>query len=105
MTALARSIFKNILLILNILIFNNILSQTVPQNIDKKSDIRDSVSLRKDTVTAKKDTIIPKEELEDVVKTKAEYRRAHPYLTSKLPLTKMLKLSIRICKLMRIISG
>ncbi len=88
MTALARSIFKNILLILNILIFNNILSQTVPQNIDKKSDIRDSVSLRKDTVTAKKDTIIPKEELEDVVKTKAEYRSSSSISNKQTSLNK-----------------
>ena len=88
MTALARSIFKSILLILNILIFNNILSQTVPQNIDKKSDIRDSVSLRKDTVTAKKDTIIPKEELEDVVKTKAEYRSSSSISNKQTSLNK-----------------
>ena len=88
MTVLARSIFKNILLILNILIFNNILSQTVPQNIDKKSDIRDSVSLRKDTVTAKKDTIIPKEELEDVVKTKAEYRSSSSISNKQTSLNK-----------------
>ena len=88
MTALARSIFKNILLILNILIFNNILSQNVPQNIDKKSDIRDSVSLRKDTVTAKKDTIIPKEELEDVVKTKAEYRSSSSISNKQTSLNK-----------------
>ena len=88
MTALARSIFKNILLILNILIFNNILSQTVPQNIDKKSDMRDSVSLRKDTVTAKKDTIIPKEELEDVVKTKAEYRSSSSISNKQTSLNK-----------------
>lgn len=88
MTALARSIFKNILLILNILIFNNILSQTVPQNIDKKNDIRDSVSLRKDTVTAKKDTIIPKEELEDVVKTKAEYRSSSSISNKQTSLNK-----------------
>ncbi|HAP94484.1 MAG TPA: LPS-assembly protein LptD, partial [Chryseobacterium sp.] len=85
---MARSIFKNILLILNILIFNNILSQTVPQNIDKKSDIRDSVSLRKDTVTAKKDTIIPKEELEDVVKTKAEYRSSSSISNKQTSLNK-----------------
>ena len=88
MTALARSIFKNILLILNILIFNNILSQNVPQNIDKKSDIRDSVSLRKDTVTAKKDTIIRKEELEDVVKTKAEYRSSSSISNKQTSLNK-----------------
>ena len=88
MTALARSIFKNILLILNILIFNNILSQNVPQNIDKKSDMRDSVSLRKDTVTAKKDTIIPKEELEDVVKTKAEYRSSSSISNKQTSLNK-----------------
>lgn len=68
MTALARSIFKSILLILNILIFNNILSQT----IDKKSDVKNSVS--SDTIRTKKDSIIPKEQLDDVVKTKAEYK-------------------------------
>ncbi|WP_379968772.1 putative LPS assembly protein LptD [Epilithonimonas sp. UC225_85] len=72
MTALARSIFKNILLILNILIFNNILAQTVPQDIDKKSGVQDSINISKDSLGIKKDTIIPKEQLDDVVKTKAE---------------------------------
>lgn len=76
MTALARSIFKSILLILNILIFNNILAQTVPQNTDKKNDVRDSISVTKDSLGIKKDTIIPKEQLEDVVKMKAEYRNS-----------------------------
>jgi hypothetical protein len=76
MTVLARSIFKSILLILNILIFNNILSQTVPKNIDKKNDVRDSISITKDSVGIKKDTILPKEELEDVVKMKAEYKNS-----------------------------
>ncbi|PZU90757.1 MAG: LPS-assembly protein LptD [Chryseobacterium sp.] len=74
MTALARSIFKSILLILNILIFNNILSQTVPENIDNKSGVQNSVSITKDTLGVKKDSILPKEELDDVVKTKAEYK-------------------------------
>ncbi|GGG55283.1 putative LPS assembly protein LptD [Epilithonimonas arachidiradicis] len=74
MTALARSIFKSILLILNILIFNNILSQTVPKNIDEKSGVQDTVSVSRDTVSVKKDTILPKEQLDDVVKTKAEYK-------------------------------
>lgn len=72
MTALARSIFKSILLILNILIFNNILSQTVPKNIDKNNDIADSINIRKDSLAIKKDTIIPKEQLDDVAKMKAE---------------------------------
>ena len=74
MTALARSIFKNILLILNILIFNNILAQTVPQNINKNNDVRDSININKDSLNIKKDTIIPKEQLDDVVKTKAQNR-------------------------------
>ncbi|OJX29348.1 MAG: hypothetical protein BGO86_14845 [Chryseobacterium sp. 36-9] len=74
MTALARSIFKNILLILNILIFNNILSQTVPQNIDKKAGVQDTLKVSRDSVSVKKDTILPKEQLDDVVKTKAEYK-------------------------------
>ncbi|MPS73410.1 MAG: LPS-assembly protein LptD [Chryseobacterium sp.] len=76
MTALARSIFKSILLILNILIFNNILSQTVPKNIDEKNDVRDSISINKDSLNLKKDTILPKEQLEDVVKMKAEYKNS-----------------------------
>ncbi|WP_312766947.1 putative LPS assembly protein LptD [Epilithonimonas sp.] len=76
MTALARSIFKSILLILNILIFNNILSQTVPKNIDEKNDVRDSININKDSLNLKKDTILPKEQLEDVVKMKAEYKNS-----------------------------
>ncbi len=71
---MARSIFKSILLILNILIFNNILSQTVPKNIVEKNDVRDSININKDSLNIKKDTILPKEQLEDVVKMKAEYR-------------------------------
>lgn len=74
MTALARSIFKSILLILNILIFNNILAQTVPQNIGQNSGVQDSLNIGKDSLNLKKDTIIPKEQLEDVVKMKAENR-------------------------------
>ena len=74
MTAFARSIFKSILLILNILIFNNILAQTVPQNINKNNDVRDSININKDSLNIKKDTIIPKEQLDDVVKTKAQNR-------------------------------
>lgn len=72
MTPLARSIFKSILLILNILIFNNILAQTVPQNTARKNDVRDSISISKDSLGTKKDSIIPKEQLDDVVKTKSE---------------------------------
>ena len=74
MTALARNLFKSILLILNILIFNNILAQTVPQNINKNNDVRDSININKDSLNIKKDTIIPKEQLDDVVKTKAQNR-------------------------------
>ena len=72
MTALARSIFKSILLILNILIFNNILAQIVPQNTAGNNGVQDSLSITRDSVGIKKDTIIPKEQLDDVVKTKAE---------------------------------
>ena len=74
MTALARSIFKSILLILNILIFNNILAQTVPQNIGEKRGANDTLIVSRDTVSVKKDSIVPKEQLDDVVKTKAEYK-------------------------------
>lgn len=88
MTALARSIFKNILLILNILIFNNILSQTVPQNIDKNNGAQDSIRTVKDSLGIKKDTIIPKEELEDVVKTKAEYRSSSSISNKQTSLNK-----------------
>lgn len=76
MTALARSIFKSILLILNILIFNNILAQNVPQNTAEKNDVRDSISINKDSLGIKKDTIIPKEQLDDVVKMKAELKNS-----------------------------
>lgn len=72
MTALARSIFKSILLILNILIFNNILAQIVPQNTAEKIGVQDSLNITKDSLAIKQDTIIPKEQLDDVVKTKAE---------------------------------
>lgn len=88
MTALARSIFKNILLILNILIFNNILSQIVPRNIDKNNGAQDSIRTVKDSLSIKKDTIIPKEELEDVVKTKAEYRSSSSISNKQTSLNK-----------------
>lgn len=88
MTVLDRSIFKSILLILNILIFNNILAQTVPQNVDKKNDVRDSISITKDSVSVKKDTILPKEELEDVVKMKAELRNTSSIVNKQTSLYK-----------------
>ncbi|MNK53099.1 LPS-assembly protein LptD [compost metagenome] len=72
MTALARSIFKSILLILNILIFNNILAQIVPQNTAGNNGVQDSLNITRDSIGIKKDTIIPKEQLDDVVQTKAE---------------------------------
>ena len=71
MTALARNLFKSILLILNILIFNNILAQTVPQNAVENNDVRDTVTVSQDSLNLKKDTILPKEQLAAVVKTKA----------------------------------
>ncbi len=88
MTVLDRSIFKSILLILNILIFNNILAQTVPQNVDKKNDVRDSISITKDSVSVKRDTILPKEELEDVVKMKAELRNTSSIVNKQTSLYK-----------------
>lgn len=88
MTALARSIFKSILLILNILIFNNILAQTVPQNIDQKSGVQDSLNIGKDSLNLKKDTIIPKEQLDDVVKMKAEFRNSSSISNKQTTLTK-----------------
>ncbi|RRQ46492.1 putative LPS assembly protein LptD [Chryseobacterium sp. SC28] len=74
MTALARSIFKSILLILNILIFNNILAQSVTQNTDKSNGVRDSLDINRDSLNIKKDTAVAKEPLEDVVKMKAEQK-------------------------------
>ncbi|MBN9337707.1 MAG: LPS-assembly protein LptD, partial [Chryseobacterium sp.] len=50
------------------------LSQTVPQNIDKKAGVQDTLKVSRDSVSVKKDTILPKEQLDDVVKTKAEYK-------------------------------
>ncbi|KFC18548.1 putative LPS assembly protein LptD [Epilithonimonas lactis] len=88
MTALARSIFKSILLILNILIFNNILAQTVPQNIGQNSGVQDSLNIGKDSLNLKKDTIIPKEQLEDVVKMKAEYRNSSSISNKQTTLSK-----------------
>ena len=88
MTPLARSIFKSILLILNILIFNNILAQTVPQNTAEKNDVRDSINISKDSLGIKKDTIMPKEQLDDVVKMKAEYKNSSSITNKQTTLQK-----------------
>ncbi|MDP9956660.1 lipopolysaccharide assembly outer membrane protein LptD (OstA) [Epilithonimonas hungarica] len=48
----------------------------MPKNIDEKNDVRDSISINKDSLNLKKDTILPKEQLEDVVKMKAEYKNS-----------------------------
>lgn len=72
MTVLIRNFFKNILLILNLLIFINILSQSVQKNIGEKSGKQASTNILGDTLVVKKDSIRPKEELDDIVKSKAD---------------------------------
>ena len=75
MTALARSIFKSILLILNILIFNNILAQTVPQNINKNNDVRDSININKDSLLA---NLKDNKNTEDQEKALAQFKKNNP---------------------------
>ena len=61
---LHKTVFKNILHILIILIFNNFLAQTSPKNLSRNKIITDSLKT--------KDTLVVKEQLEDVVQSKAE---------------------------------
>ncbi len=67
-TPLIKNGFKSTLQILIILIFNNILAQKTLENRQKSSDNVTSVS-KKDTVK------LPKEQLEDIVKSKADNTR------------------------------
>ncbi|SFI23496.1 putative LPS assembly protein LptD [Halpernia frigidisoli] len=59
-----KTVFKNILHILLILIFNNFLAQTTPKNSPENRIITDTIR--------SKDTLVVKEQLEDVVQSKAE---------------------------------
>lgn len=67
-TKLDKTVFKNILQFLIILIFNSFLAQQKPKEILKNSVINDTIS-KKDTI------IVKKESLEDVLETKADDER------------------------------
>ncbi|ASK31604.1 hypothetical protein CEY12_16455 [Chryseobacterium sp. T16E-39] len=78
---MAKTVLKNILQILIILIFNNFLAQKTPEKLPKNTVINDTIS-KKDTIVAKK------ESLDDVLMTKADnIRRDFPkkmiYLNQK----------------------
>lgn len=61
--------FKNIVQILIFLIFNNFLAQKAPEKLSKNT--------KTDTVITKKDTIsLPKEQLDDVLRTKADREKS-----------------------------
>ncbi|MGE8552441.1 MAG: putative LPS assembly protein LptD [Chryseobacterium jejuense] len=64
---MAKTVFKNILQILIILIFNNFLAQKTPEKLPKNT-VKDTIS-KKDTIVAKK------EALDDVLQTKADDQR------------------------------
>jgi hypothetical protein len=61
---LAKTVFKNILQILIILIFNNFLAQKTPEKLPKNV-VNDTIS-KKDTI------VVKKESLDDILRTKAE---------------------------------
>ncbi|MEY8758628.1 putative LPS assembly protein LptD [Chryseobacterium tongliaoense] len=78
---MAKTVLKNILQILIILIFNNFLAQKTPEKLPENKVINDTIS-KKDTIVAKK------EALDDVLQTKADnIRRDFPkkmiYLNQK----------------------
>ncbi|SEG14130.1 LPS assembly outer membrane protein LptD (organic solvent tolerance protein OstA) [Halpernia humi] len=62
---LHKTVSKNILHILIILIFNNFLAQTAPKNLPKNRIVSDTVKLKQDSLGAK-------EKLESTVQTKAD---------------------------------
>jgi lipopolysaccharide assembly outer membrane protein LptD (OstA) len=64
---LAKTVLKNILQILIILIFNNFLAQKTPEKLPKNA-VNDTIS-KKDTIVVKKET------LDDVLRTKADDQR------------------------------
>jgi lipopolysaccharide assembly outer membrane protein LptD (OstA) len=73
---LDKTVFKNILQILIILIFNNFLAQKTPEKLNKNSEIKNNPTVVANDTIKKKDTIaLPKESLEDVLRTKADFRR------------------------------
>ena len=63
-----KTVFKNILQILIILIFNNFLAQETPGRLPKNTIINDTIP-KKDTI------VVSKEALEDVLETKADDQR------------------------------
>jgi len=65
---LDKTVFKNILQILIILIFNNFLAQETPGRLPKNTIINDTIP-KKDTI------VVSKEALEDVLETKADDQR------------------------------
>ncbi|WP_415325297.1 putative LPS assembly protein LptD [Chryseobacterium sp. MMS23-Vi53] len=68
---MVKTVFKNILQILIILIFNNFLAQQTPEKLPKNA-VNDTIS-KKDTI------VVKKESLEDVLQTKADnIRRDFP---------------------------
>ncbi len=64
---MAKTVLKNILQILIILIFNNFLAQKTPEKLPKNA-VNDTIS-KKDTIVVKKET------LDDVLRTKADDQR------------------------------
>jgi hypothetical protein len=73
---LDKTVFKNILQILIILIFNNFLAQQVPEKLQKSMMVKDTIAKAANDTIKKKDTIVlPKESLEDVLRTKADSKR------------------------------
>ncbi|MCQ9640362.1 LPS-assembly protein LptD [Chryseobacterium sp. WG14] len=64
---MAKTVFKNILQILIILIFNNFLAQETPEKLPKNV-VNDTIS-KKDTI------VVKKESLDDILRTKAEDQR------------------------------
>jgi lipopolysaccharide assembly outer membrane protein LptD (OstA) len=65
---LAKTVLKNILQILIILIFNNFLAQKTPEKLPKNTIINDTIS-KKDTI------VVKKEALDDILHTKADDQR------------------------------
>ncbi|WP_184188041.1 putative LPS assembly protein LptD [Chryseobacterium defluvii] len=63
-----KTVFKNILQILIILIFNNFLAQKTPEKLRENLVINDTIS-KKDTI------VVKKEALEDILRTKADDQR------------------------------
>jgi lipopolysaccharide assembly outer membrane protein LptD (OstA) len=67
-TKLDKTVFKNILQILIILIFNSFLAQQNPKKLTETTIIKDTIS-KKDTI------VVQKESLDDVLDTKADDQR------------------------------